>query len=38
MRQFETSIQNFLVLDLQTMKETLSNQFSGVRLGQASIR
>jgi putative ABC transport system permease protein len=26
------------LLDLQTMKETLSNQFSGVRLGQASIR
>lgn len=26
------------ILDLQTMKETLSNQFSGVRLGQASIR
>ena len=26
------------VLDLQTMKDTLSNQFSGVRLGQASIR
>ena len=26
------------ILDLQTMKETLANQFSGVRLGQASIR
>ena len=26
------------ILDLQTMKEALSNQFSGVRLGQASIR
>jgi hypothetical protein len=26
------------ILDLRTMSETLSNQFSGVRLGQASIR
>jgi len=26
------------VLDLRTMRETLANQFSGVRLGQASIR